>query len=328
MNNSVQLKLFSLMNHAIEWQLILAALKSNVFDSLADWNNAEAIAAYQGWNSAQTQLFLDALVASEVLDKQQNQYKVKHELSLFLRLSSAQSMRDTLMHLSNLRFASAEQILELLAGQIDQQVNLTSNTFWQQAVSNLRSFHQCGTSESYLELLSRLPSWQSTRSMLEIGAGSDILANLAVNQCPALQYHIFDLPQVIEQISPKYSSNDGQIFFHSGDYNQVSIPIGFDLIFASMSLYYVQDPTRFYQSIHRALNHSGVFVSLHEGLNQARTQPYQHVVGRIVPALKGNDVSFCHGEISQYLIHAGFTKISSEVVPSIAGPLELIVATK
>lgn len=70
-----------------------------------------------------------------------------------------------------------------------------------------------------------------------------------------------------------------------------------------------------------ALRPGGVLVSFHEGLTGGRTAPEPHVVGRLIPALHGQDLSFDHGTIAAAMRAAGFTRMEERMVETPFGPM-------
>ncbi|WP_260260766.1 methyltransferase [Vibrio intestinalis] len=324
-----QTKMFDMLHRALEWPLIEAGLRSGVFDVLATPHTAKQVASKFNWQLNQTTLYLDALASLSVISKQQTVYLIAPQYSELLISNQPKSMECTLLHLSAIKMTTAAQILSMLNSDEPptQAVHFDDANFWQQSTANLRSFHRSFASDYYAALLQNQPFWPHVNSFLEIGAGSDELAQVLTYSNPKLDYHIFDLPQVVEQLSLQFNGN-GQIIFHSGDYNHTQLPQGYDLLFASMSLYYANDLSKLMRQAKQAINDGGCFVSIHEGLTEQRTQPRHHVIGRFIPAMRGNDVSFQRGEIAQHMMKAGFTQVHSQSITTPFGPMELDIAFK
>jgi demethylspheroidene O-methyltransferase len=93
-----------------------------------------------------------------------------------------------------------------------------------------------------------------------------------------------------------------------------------------MSLYYAKDLNLLLSNLKAALRKSGMLVSLHEELTDARTSPEYHVVGRFFPALNGNNVSFGRGDIADMMRSVGFTKVISRTIHTLYGPMDLDIA--
>lgn len=322
-----QSQLFDALHRAIEWPLIEAGLRSGVFDTLSTPHSAEQVSQKFHWQLKQTTLYLDALTSLNVLEKQQMAYQLATHYAGLLISDQPKSMTRTLLHLSSIKMTTSAQVLSLLKGEekTDPTARFDNANFWQQATANLRSFHRSLASDYYAALLQEQSFWPKVSSMLEIGAGSDELANTLTRANPQLSYHIFDLPEVTEQLSV---SPDSGITVHSGDYNHKTLPSGFDLIFASMSLYYANDLSQLMAQACNAIRVGGCFVSVHEGLSEQRTQPRHHVIGRFIPAMRGNDVSFERGTIAQSMIEAGFKQVHSQSLATPFGPMELDIAFK
>jgi len=329
MDHLVQKSLFQALHRAIEWPLIEAGLTCGLFDSLTTAQTSDSIAEQFNWHPKRASLYLDALTSLNLIEKRLMGYQLHPDYVGFLETNQSNSMRDTLLHLSGIKLANAHDLLTQLRKDYntEPQFSFDRAEFWLRSTDNLRSFHRSVASDFCAHLLRSLPEWKNIESLLDIGAGSEILAQILTQSKTCLRYHIFDLPQVIEQLSLSFDHNE-KITLHAGDYNQKVLPRGFDLVFASMSLYYAKDLIKLLADVYDSVNQGGLFVSLHEGLTEHRTQPTHHVIGRLLPAIRGNDVSFERGTIAQHMLKVGFKRVHSQSVSTPFGPMELDIAYK
>ncbi|WP_070962992.1 methyltransferase domain-containing protein [Vibrio sonorensis] len=329
MNFCEQKTLLDTLHRSLEWPLVELAMKRGVFDLLSEPENANYIAQQLEWDPQKTALFLNGLCSLNLIEKADEKYQLKEGYQAFLLSSSATSMVPTLLHLTRVKTITSSQLEQVLSRKPTSvpETRFDKAEFWQESVRNLRSFHRsCGT-EFMAEILSHLPEWGRVKNALEIGAGSETLANHLTNIHSGLTAHIFDLPPVIAQIAPRTADNS-RVVLHQGDYNIANLPKGFDLIFSSMSLYYANDLNTLIRQINQSLVDGGIFVSLHEGLQEQRTQPRHHVIGRLLPSLNGNDVSFDQGNIANAMLEAGFRRVKSRSIDTPFGSMELDIAYK
>jgi len=140
---------------------------------------------------------------------------------------------------------------------------------------------------------------------------------------------VFDLPPSAKRIEAVLEQEVGKpIKVYAGDYNSDALPGQQDIIWASMCLYYANPLEELAAKIYHSLSPRGVFIALHEGLSEQRSYPEAHVLGRLLPALRGADVSFEQGQLATVLQQVGFRDIQSQTFDTPIGPLEAVVARR
>ncbi len=267
---------------------------------------------------------LDALCSLGLLLKQQNHYPLKEEVLPYVICDSEKSMRDILIHLGNIRHADKETIKDILRTGRSEHFSsrLSSESFWSHSISSLSSFQQSINNPLILDLLSQLSLCDQPAKLLDLGAGSDALANALINRWPHMDVVLFDLPKCAAVIEKQITSQSG-ISVICGDYNVDALGEDYDIIWASMSLYYAKDIVYVLSKIKQSLKPSGVFVSYHEALSHARTSPEKHICGRFLASISGNDVSFDDGFIANNMKQVGFKKIQSRTMDTVFGAMRL-----
>lgn len=317
--------LFDLVQAPIRWQVVRAAIVLGVFDLPTRGGTAAAAAERLGLDAERTALFLDALTAMGLMTKSDGVYRPVAEAAAFLSSASPTSLARSLLQLGGLRHAGIERLPELLRGApaARADLDLADPEFWRRAVASLRSFH-CGLGcPAMLEVLESLPEWPGARRFLDIGAGSETLCLAVKARRPDIAVTLFDLPGGAARIAADLAAagRAEAVEIRPGNYNADDFGAAYDVIWASMTLYYVEDLVDVLRRIRRALAPGGVFVSFHEGLSDARTAPETHVVGRLMPALRGQDVSFDLGRIADAARDAGFARVESRTVETAFGPM-------
>jgi trans-aconitate methyltransferase len=115
----------------------------------------------------------------------------------------------------------------------------------------------------------------------------------------------------------------------AGDYNTDSIGEGYDLIWASNSLYFLKDNTEeLMKKMYDALNPGGLFVVHHPGLTHERTKPELMVVSMTVMNLRGQDMTQNQGEIADAMLQVGFKSVRSRTMETTFGPMDLDIGRK
>ena len=311
----------------IRWNIVQVALEVELFEQVKDWQSYVAVADALNFAAVPTALLLDALCSLGLLKKRQDSYKLEASAATFLRADSEQSMLKLLPHLASIRSASVEQIKQVLATGVANHdaVHYRDAGFWQKKVEFLSQYQHSVGSAIALDILNPLPEWPKAKRMLDLSAGSEALSLALLKQRPDLDVCLFDLPDCAEQIKQRLDGQTGTQVI-AGDINTASIGDNYDVIWASMCLYYANDLECVLKKIKQALSANGVFVSYHEALQQGRTQPEAHISGRFVSAICGHDMSFNDGEIAEKMQQAGFTRVESRMVNSPFGPMRVDIA--
>ncbi|MBK1665248.1 methyltransferase [Rhodospirillum rubrum] len=319
--------LFDLLQAPLRWHLIDLGLTLGVFDRLSARPSAATLAADLGLDARRLALVLDGLCAMGALTKRAGRYGLSAEGATYLASDGPLSLRPMLAGLSWLRHSS---LADLLTAPVPPPLDMGDPAFWDRAGGSLRSFHRALAVPVMVACLESLPAWPTARRFLDLGAGSDILARTLAARRADLAVTVFDLPPLAERIAATLA-DDGlaaRIEVRAGDYNDADLGQGYDIIWASMTLYYARDLEALASRIRDALAPGGIFVSFHEGLTDERTRPEAHVVGRLATALRGQDLSFDAGRITSALERAGFIDVTSRTVETPFGPLRLEVGTR
>jgi len=316
--------LFDLLQAPIRWQLIDLGLTLDLFDRLAAPRSAGDLAAEVGVDAARLALVLDALCAMGAVTKTGGLYGLTPNGAAYLTSDGAFSVRDMLVGLSWLRHST---VGDLLRAETPPPLDMSDPAFWDRSVANLRSFHRSMGAAVMIDCLESLPVWPSARRMLDLGAGSEVLARTVAERRPDMAVTLVDLPPPAARITEALAGAGlaERVNVRVGDYNTADLGSGYDIAWASMTLYYARDLEALCRRVREALAPGGVFVSLHEGLTDDRTQPESHVVGRLATALRGQDLSFNAGRIADAMRGAGFVGVDSRPVETPFGSMWLDV---
>ena len=312
-------RLFDLIQAPLRWQLLACALDLGLFDRLDPPATAADLADPLGLDATRLGRVLDGLAAMGLLDKTHGRYGLTAEAAPLLRADGAGSMRDLLLTLPRLRHGDVAGLLKD-PGPVPAP-DMASPGFWDGSANSLRAFHRAMGADTALDLLARLPEWPSARRLLDLGAGSEVLACRLADRHPQLDITVFDLPPMADRIRARLNGRPVTVI--AGDMNDTGFGAGYDIVWTSMTLYYARDLAGVLARIRRALAPGGVFVTLHEALTAERTAPETHVTGRLVPALRGQDRSFDDGAIAAAMAGAGFTRIDSRLVETAFGPFRM-----
>lgn len=317
-------RLFDLIQAPLRWQLVAVGLEFGLFDRLAAPAAAADLAAGLSLDAGRLGHVLDALAAMDLLVKAGGRYRLADEAAPYLRADGERALRDLLTTLPRLRHGD---VAALLRGKdAGTPLDMAAPDFWDRSALSLRAFHRGMGTEAMMAVLESLPEWPAARRFLDIGAGSETLALAVTERRPEMTATVADLPPMASRIAERLDAAGTagrRVAVIAGDVNDGEWGGGYDMIWASMTLYYARDLVAVLAKIRRSLAPGGVFASLHEGLTAERTRPEIHVVGRLVPALRGQDRSFERGAIADALSTAGFAQVEGRDIATSFGPFHL-----
>jgi cyclopropane fatty-acyl-phospholipid synthase-like methyltransferase len=157
------------------------------------------------------------------------------------------------------------------------------------------------------------------------------ILRISIMKQPNMRGVIFDRPAIIkvaETFIKEYEMED-RMEVLGGDYNHDSIGEGYDLIWASASLYLGKgDMDSLMKKIYVALNSGGVFISFCEGLTHERTKTDFVILSMMSIALMGQDMCFDQGEIANSMLRVGFKSVRSRTLDAPWGAADLDIGRK
>lgn len=305
--------LFDIIEGPIRFHLVDWAFQAGVFDLCAAPASADDVAHAKGLEPSQVMIALRGLTALGLLHYAEGRFHLAEKAAPYLCRASDRCLAATFASLAEIRHRRIDRLEEVLAMAADPHQSPFDADHWRRAQVSLKAFHHAVAEDYMLPCLTGLPEWPGARRFLDLGAGSAVLAERIIRAKPGAAVTVFDLPQTIVQIERDAPATAPLLA--PGNYaDPQTLPEGpFDVIWASMSLYFHQgDLADLIGDIAARFAPGGALVSFHEDLDPDRTAPPEHVLGRLMPALCGQDVSFAGGEVSDAMAAAGLTGITSD----------------
>lgn len=312
------------MNGAIRWQLIKSAIELKLFDHTHSWQNVETISEQLGTEEVKTELYLDALASCGYLTKYCGRYKNSEVSDEYLTTSSNVYHGDMVLSLAGRRLDKLDDIPELLRNGDETHTHLGDEKVWTEALELLIP-HQKAIASKVINLIKGLEGSENFSSMLDLGGGPGFIGQEVSKKLPHIKPTLFDLPKVIKLAEAKAT---GEMTFIPGNYSEDDIGEGYDIIWASRSLYYAKDLQELICRVSKSLKRGGYFISLHEGLHNEKTEPQEVILNRIGLALKGSDVSFERGDIESAVKGSGLELASVISLADVGGRADIITARK
>jgi len=321
-------RLLQTLEGPIRYALLDWALESGVFGLCESHIAPDLLGRRMELPVGPLTLALRALVAAGFMEADEAGFRTAPDILPFVKTGSPRNMVETLRMMAGTRHAGLGQFGALVAGKAAPSgARLFDEAHWDAHHRALAGFHRAVGTDATAPCLTGLPEWPHARNLLDIGPGSSALAARLLAIRPDLHITLFDLPPVAERIGAEAESLPLAIM--PGNYNQ-TLPDGpFDIIWCSMSLYFHDGglPALIARLAER-LAPGGVLVSFHEALSDHRSAPPEHVLGRLLPALRQGDVSFAEGEIADAMAAAGLVRPTSQHLSTAFGRFRLDAARK
>ena len=327
-------ELYRMLIAPIRSKLLLTGIEFGVFNHLPEPKPAEAVAEAIGTHLENTRLFLDGLVASDLVVKKKGLYQNTSVTQTFLVEDSPTFMGQMFTLWAQMWHASLDDLSKLVKEgppQPSPETDMGSEEMWAQSAAFMANYERAGVAQQVVEFVSKLPEFPSFRKMLDIGGGPGLIGLAIVSAHPNMKGILFDrlaIVKVAETFIKEYEMEE-RMEVLGGDYNHDSIGDGYDLILASFSLYFGKDNMDLLmKKIYDALNPHGVFISFQEGLTHERTKPDLHVLSSMTMALMGQDMCFNQDFIADSMLCVGFKSVRGHTLDMPMGPVDLNIGRK
>jgi len=298
-------------------RIILTAYQLDIFTFIGKKShNSETISKSLNLNASAAERLLNALVALELLKKNDENYSNSKDSLMFLSKNSPAYMAG-FMHSNNLWNTWSHLTDVIKTGKIAQDLEINERgEEWVEAFIN--AMHDRGKKQAPAQI-SKI-DLNNVESVLDVGGGSGCFCMAFLKRKPELKTAIFDLPNVIP-ISKRIIENEGfsgKIEHYKGDYTMDELPLGFDLVFLSAIIHSNSFDTNqdLVKKCYNSLNTNGKIVIQDWIMNDAKTEPVQGAIFSInmLVGVQGGDC-YSESEVRTWLNNAGFsdhTKVDVE----------------
>ena len=325
--------LYEMLTAPIRSKLLLTGIELKVFNVLSKPKQSKDVANTIDTHPSNTRLFLDSLVAMDLLHKKEGLYRNSPIAQTFLVENSPTYMGRLLTFLKpDDKFL---QNLPQLVKEGPPPPSTEKPTFSEEellkGVELMADIEKVGYTQEAVNVLLELPEFPSFQKMLDLGGGPGLIGMAIVDAHPEMKGVIFDLPPVVkeaEKFIEEYEMKD-RMEVLGGDFNNDSIGEGYDLVWASGVFQFAVDIDSVVRKVYDALNPGGVFVSLMPfGLSHERTKPESTVLSLLSMALMGQEMEINQGYVSNSMLKIGFKTIHSRNLDTVMAPMELDIARK
>lgn len=308
--------LFSTIQAFKEAQIIIAAIKLDVFSYLSVPAGADYVAEKLNVKERNTKLVLDSLTAIGLLQKQDGLYCNASDTDFYLNKNNQNYLGEYILFWLD---KSSGQDLEKLitsAGQKNPNVFYNFKKMARLTAAEIKT----GRSQALLKSLEDIFDASAAYRVLDLGGGSGMLSIELLSRYKKAEAVVFDQASVVE-VSETFAGQYGvsdRLKTQAGDFMHDEIGHGFDLLIASGIIDFAKNNLeQFVSKIAKALNENGYLYIVTCGFNEDFTLPRSAIVNWLVGRLQGANVLLPQKEIEAALLGVGFTKISEGIVPSV-----------
>jgi len=325
-------QLMSLASGHVEARIVQTAVELKIFDALRDAPmTSSGLAKALALDPQAGELFLNALTALGLLNKQADKFSLAEVAEQFLVRSSPQYLGG-MIHFEGSLWSCWEKLDQALrtgkpvrAPNMYQEEREETETFIN-AMDSLVKARGDG------EVLADVLDWHGIGDLLDIGSGPATYPIALCRRFDRLNATIFDLPATLE-ITERFVRDSGmaaRIKLIAGDYREDPIPGSYDVIFLS-NIIHGENPQRnqaLIAKLANSLNARGRIVIKDHILDESRADPPVGALFSLLMLLT-TDGGRCYSldEIGAWLKSAGLSQIRRIDLPP---PLtsSLVVASR
>lgn len=326
--------LLSIMIGSIRTKLLCSAIKLNIFDHLSSPATSQQVAEKLGTHEKNTEILLNALTASNLIEKKKREYCNTKTAEACLVTTSDRYIGEWILHEVHNYTQPVENMLDLIQKgpqKIIEDENFSSETVCESfTISHLRT-GLLGISKQIADIVSELPEFESMKKMLDLGGGPGINAIAILSKHSQMKGIVFDRQSVVEiatDVIKEYGMSD-RLSTINGDYIADSIGNQYDLILISDTLYYAQESVnQIIKKAYEALNPKGILVAVHGVLQKERTEPKDMVIAMLPDALAERGELPDSDFLSDAMNEAGFKSIKTFAISNISNIMEVNIARK
>jgi hypothetical protein len=293
--------------------VLFAAVELDIFNIL----NKKPMPANQLANELKadlraTTVLLDALVALELLSKQDDKYQAPPSIPPLLTAEGSQSVLSGIRHQSNCirRWIQLAEVVKT-GRSVERIPSIRGKAADQAAFIEAMNDFSAPLADKVIGYLGNL----NFQCLLDIGGASGTWTLAFLRAVPKAQAILFDLPEVVE-MAKKRIANEGltkKIKFQPGDFYTDNLPAGADFAWLSAIAHQNsrEQNRELFKKIHNSLADTGVLVIRDMVMDNSHINPPAgalFAVNMLVSTQAGSTYAF--DEYNYDLMSAGFSKIT------------------
>ncbi|MFO8057946.1 MAG: methyltransferase [bacterium] len=316
-----------LMRSFMQSRAVLTAIELDLMSAVGDGATASEAASAIGADVRSTESLLNALVALEMLEKENDTFYNSELTGKFLRSDSSLNSRDGALHAAHLWHRWSTLTDAVKAGTAVHP-EAKAKRSQEQTRAFIAAMHrnasfQAGLVASKLDLA-------GVKRVLDLGGGSGAYSIALAQKNSELKATVFDVPEVIE-LTRSYieeANMKGRILVRAGDMMEDELGMGYDLVllFAICHMWSPEENQKLFQKIFEALNPGGMLAMQDFVLSEDKTAPRfgaLFALNMLVNTPAGG--AYSEKEYADWFRAAGFNEPETILLP---GPSDLMTARK
>ncbi|KIX11949.1 class I SAM-dependent methyltransferase [Dethiosulfatarculus sandiegensis] len=327
--------LFSIFTDLTAGKLLIVAIDLDLFNLLHKPMTVQEVSQALESHQSNTRLFLDALVAVDLLKRQGPHYQNSRLSDLYLTDDSPyaigkmlrQSYDEQTKYLDHLEdlVKTGNSALRFSGQSMDQP------EIWRDMVKGMGNYSRSSVAQDLAAVIKRQKRFPQLNKVLDLGGAHGVMALELLLNHPNLQAVIMDRPEVLEGAKgfiAEYGLQD-RVSLRGGDYVTDDLGEGYDLVLACSTLHFHYEfLTDLLKKIHASLKPKGILAALNAGLTEEGCAPREIVLTMLPWRLAERSNCLDQGEIADAAFLAGFRSVRSMTIKTPGGPMELDIARK
>ncbi|AIR88295.1 O-methyltransferase [Pseudomonas cremoricolorata] len=290
-----------------------AALDCALFDHLDAFTRAADLAQRLTLDAHSTELILEVLWSLALLERDPQQpthYRNLPVAAQHLNSGARDYCGDALAFRHRVMRQTGSQLGDYLrngVSRIDSTPSASGLAWANAARLQIAQEQRAVTGEVACALLERLPEFRQVQRLLDLGGGPGLVAIAMAKALPDLHGVVFDYPETAAVAADNiYQAGLQQrLSAQGGDLNTDDIGSGFDLIWCSSVLHFVDDLPASLNRLHGALRPGGLLVCCQAEVPRERQAAAQVLPYYLHMRLQGRHV-LDEGELAVHLQQVGF----------------------
>lgn len=293
-------------------RIFLSAVELDIFSKLKD-SSKTALQIAQDLSSDKncTEILLNALVALELLEKNEELFQLKPELKEFLTSDGKMCLLPMLKHSANM-WQTWSKLTEIVKkGRIKRKV--IPKRKGKDLEAFIGGMHCLGV--LHADRIVKIIDPKGYKNLIDVGGASGTYTIAFLKANPEMKATLFDLPPVIK-LAKKRIKEAGllkRVKFVGGDFYKDNLPKGYDLAYLSAIIHQnsLDENKALYKKVFTSLIPGGHIIIRDHVMDESRTIPADgalFAVNMLVGTSGGSTYTF--NEIKEGLEYAGFTNVT------------------
>ncbi|WHH58711.1 methyltransferase [Petroclostridium sp. X23] len=310
---------YKLLHQKREAELLLSALRLDVFSYLEDWTAPGEVAGKTGFDERGLAFYLNALACIGMLEKKGNAYRNTPQSNEFLNKNSPVYLGECILfreHMMSLKNLDAQVRKGPNKSIYKSNSGVAAYDFYEAARVSVPEMYT-GRVQSLIAAVRQLFVHISPKKILDLGGGSGILGMELVRTYSGCAGVIFEHPSVADlprRLVEEYGLSE-QVSVLTGDFNKDDIGDTYDLIIASGILDFAKDNLdSLMEKLYDGLTPDGYLYIVTHNVSEDYQFPAESILGWLSGHLDGLDILLTKKTIDEGLEKQGFRRVQHDEV--------------